>query len=569
MRRGVLHGVFNLLEAAGSAMSNIEKLVVLQYDEVKVHEKYEYDKKNDEIVGPHRYLQVVNARSLCGKWKQPIFADFDQKITKDILNTLCVKLHEAGFRVVACVSDCGPTNTGLWTILGVSWQKPWIKHPCIDRKIFFFADAPHMLKLVRNWLLDSGFLLKNGEKVTKEPLLKLIANQKEVSSIHKLTRQHVDCQGPSRQRVSLAAQLLSHTTSTALFTYGEEDLEFKHLAEFIAVINNWFDIMNSYIPSAPIPTKCGYGRSDIKKSQDDCLDKAFDTVLNMRCTNKSRLQIFQKGILLSIKALQQLFVDLQSDFNLCYILTHKVNQDALENLFSQIRTRGGLNDHPSPLDALHRLRMIILGKTSMLQTSANTVDQVEHEEYIVGKVLKRAGVQQAINVAEISNADATSSDSSTNEHNITIQQNSTIESDGLEYLAGWIAKKLKATHPQLGSYTYKNLRNMPTWVSHLSYGGLIQPSEEFMAQIQQLEKLFSKYIKKGFKNVTGINKLIVAKISKECDVDDIIIRAFVRQRIFIKINFLNIQYKNKKIEYHGKRKRDDRQASNKLKRLTM
>lgn len=85
-----------------------------------------------------------------------------------------------------------------------------------------------------------------------------------------------------------------------------------------------------------------------------------------------------------------------------------------------------------------------------------------------------------------------------------------------------------------------------------------------MMQIQQFEQLFSKYMEKDFKNITGINKLIVTKICRKCDFDEIIIKTFVRQRIFIKINFLNMQYKQRKIDY-GKRKRDDRIASNKLK----
>lgn len=33
-----------------------------------------------------------------------------------------------------------------------------------------FADAPHLLKLIRNWLLDTGFALKQGV-ITKQPLV--------------------------------------------------------------------------------------------------------------------------------------------------------------------------------------------------------------------------------------------------------------------------------------------------------------------------------------------------------------------------------------------------------------
>jgi uncharacterized protein YpbB len=58
---------------------------------------------------------------------------------------------------------------------------------------------------------------------------------------------------------------------------------------------------------------------------------------------------------------------------------------------------------------------------------------------------------------------------------------------------------------------------------------------------------------------------LLQKLSKKCTVDDVIIKTFVRQRIFIKINFLNVELQQQTINY-DKRKRTDRQASNKLKK---
>lgn len=247
--------------------------------------------------------------------------------------------------------------------------------------------------------------------------------------------------------------------------------------------------MNSYLPSASLPTKCGYGRSDIKAFQDGCLDKAFETVFHMRPINKPNIMLkFQDGILLAIKSLQQMFINLQTDFSLSYILTHKLNQDALENLFFQIRSRGRLNDHPTPLDSLNRLRVIILDKTDIVQNNTNTVERTSDEHYIVGQVLRRSGIEAAVPSPQTQESDGDSSSisswssdhlavSSGNTHNKTVH----VEADGLEYLAGWTAKKLKSTHPQLGFYTYmeeenKNEhpyclpRNPPSWIRHLSFG---------------------------------------------------------------------------------------------------
>lgn len=57
-----------------------------------------------------------------------------------------------------------------------------------------------------------------------------------------------------------------------------------------------------------------------------------------------------------------ILLDNLKKYDVRYILTFRLNQDLLENLFSQLRGKGGLNDKPPPLDALYKLRLIILGK---------------------------------------------------------------------------------------------------------------------------------------------------------------------------------------------------------------
>lgn len=86
-----------------------------------------------------------------------------------------------------------------------------------------------------------------------------------------------------------------------------------------------------------------------------------ETISTMRAEGKNSLQVFQKGILMSIKSLKLLYNDMKDKYNIQYILTHKLNQDSLENFFFQIRSRGP-NEHPSALEAIKRMRMIILGK---------------------------------------------------------------------------------------------------------------------------------------------------------------------------------------------------------------
>lgn len=173
----------------------------------------------------------------------------------------------------------------------------------------------------------------------------------------------------------------------------------------------------------------------------------------MRCTNKSNLQLFQKALLMNINRTRKL-LNIVQEHGLTYLLTSKVNQDVLENLFSQLRTRGGLNDHPSPLNALYRLRMIILGKSpGFVSTSSNTNDN-NQEEFMMAKTFKQINFQiiDNENNGDIKTGSDTDTDNDTSIENESEHLNEMTQ-DAVEYLAGWIAKKFKIKFPEIGCTT--------------------------------------------------------------------------------------------------------------------
>lgn len=167
MHVGVLKDVIKLMRIAAGAMPNRDRVTVLSFDEMSVEETVEYDSKYDRVVGPHKNLQVMMARGLFSNWKQPVYAAFDTKVTVAELNNVIIELFEAGYKVVGCVSDCGGGNQGLWKECGIDVvanpHKTFIEHPILKTKIYFFPDAPHLLKLIRNWLLDEGFLVEGND----------------------------------------------------------------------------------------------------------------------------------------------------------------------------------------------------------------------------------------------------------------------------------------------------------------------------------------------------------------------------------------------------------------------
>jgi len=547
---GLLTDVIAFMKIAALGKKVYEKVAVLMFDEVKVKGVYEYNQMTDEVVGPHSQMQVVMIRGLFSNWKQPIFIDFDTQMTSATLTNIISNVEENGYDVRAIVCDMGGGNQGLWKELGISIKRPWFSLGGQKKRIHAFADTPHLLKLTRNWLLDKGFDLGGGEIVNADPLKALIAQDNgELKVCHKLSALHVECEGARRQNVRLAAELLSHTTATALKTFKpgfDADLATR-TGEFIEVVNKWFDIMNSYIPNLGTDVgKCGYGLR--KEDQDRALNEMYNLMESMRCIKKRALQVFQKGIMIGIKSIKGLFEDVQAIYKSRYILTHRVNQDALENLFSQLRTRGGLNDHPTALNALYRLRTVILGKNpGIVQVNANTESQTP-DEYLLSSLFKKTGVNIMDSIMECELIDDGEEYRIFDEVNAPIpndgeQQSSQMEDDGLLYVAGWLAKKFKKTH-NLGDYTYKlkidHSYTNTTWIQQLSYGGLIQPNENFMGLINQWNSMFLNHHGSLLMKGTGLMQTLSNKIHALFPtVDKKIIIAFVRIRTFIRMKTLN------------------------------
>lgn len=232
-------------------------------------------------------------RGLFGDWKQPIYASFDVSMTKALLLEAVNKAYEAGFEVVAAVSDCGGGNTGIWSDVNLEEKKTYIFHPQTQRKLYLFADAPHVLKLTRNWLIDTGFLLSDGTIIKHDPLWNLVARgAAEISDTFFLKEEYLTCQRSQRQNVAWAAKLLSRKCAVGL-QRRVGTAEAKRLADFILIVNNWWDVMNSRCPKETQVLKRPYGLC--RREQDEALDKIVELMKTALPTNKSTMQVHFKN----------------------------------------------------------------------------------------------------------------------------------------------------------------------------------------------------------------------------------------------------------------------------------
>lgn len=230
-------------------------------------------------------------------------------------------------------------------------------------------------------------------------------------------------------------------------------------------------------------------------------------------------------------ALPLLFQDLQRKFQLSYVLTYRLNQDALEHFFGVIRAKGGLHDHPDALEFKYRMRDYIIGKNmGDLPVNANVVEdstpdmQGLSEELLTSSLQKIKESNIALPTQDIFHSSGFSE----------------LKYDSLEHLAGFICKTLNVEpclHFDTPSTSY-------TWTDHLSEGGLIKASDAFMIQISKLEKIFSDFngdyinLDKAY-----ISKLIEQSTNVNCSYK--VKELFFRSRMFFKIKKLNSNLHNK------------------------
>ena len=113
------------------------------------------------------------------------------------------------------------------------------------RFIYFFADAPHLVKTVRNCLfLTNGFFEQCFFFLLWSHITRLYYEDLEsaLKLVNKLTSDHINLTSYSVMRFNLAAQVLSENVGNVLNNFGPE--EAKGTGQFCIMIDKSFDCLN-------------------------------------------------------------------------------------------------------------------------------------------------------------------------------------------------------------------------------------------------------------------------------------------------------------------------------------
>lgn len=145
----------------------------------------------------------------------------------------------------------------------------------------------------------------------------------------------------------LAMQLFSHRVATAMQTCIMTGQLKSHTApqtvKMIKNLNDLLDCLNSSSMFSSNPSKCAL--SDKCPQQLVLLEKAkswFQTLKILSQNSKHTRPVCFDGMEWTINAMIMLFEE-QKMNGYSYLLTRRINSDAIENMFSVFRQRGGYN----------------------------------------------------------------------------------------------------------------------------------------------------------------------------------------------------------------------------------
>ena len=444
------------------------------------------------------------------------------------INELCEK-NNAKVRGIVC--ELG--NGKLLKELQVYAEKTHFFLNPFDncRKVYIFPDVPHCLKNLRNHCLDQNLCIKQSEKkivtLTKQHFQELlISDNDDFKLCPKLSVIHLECKGNDRQRVKYAVQLFSDTVSKALtFKFGKS---YSEQAEVISTIDAWFDVMDSRTKFHWKNNKCALGVHE--NEQINVLNKMLDLVNKMYFGKDSlKKKPFQTGIIVSIKATLDLYEELKTE-GFSFLLTSRLNQDSLENVFSQLRALGGNNTHPSSVQTINRIRTLCLSKNVNEIVSNSSVEMSNEDTFLSVDLLDELHLDIHPDMLE---PDAYVDDEL---HELELNSN-----EPRNYVAGYICNKLNLVQ--------SNKTEENSWISIKGEGRLKVPSSELLEIIGKCDDIFDDFHGKGLRvGKNPLEKLNALILKKHPNFPPKIVILFCKVKFFSRIRYLNIDINVNKLK---------------------
>ena len=358
---GIDDSVFDQIGKEIAKFNSFQRDIALLFDETAIHPKSEIDANLHAPLGQttlpasesfaNKALAVM-IRGISSRYKRILAYHFTSSATsvqdlKDFLFACIENLERIGLKVRIVISDMGGLNQALWKKLGLAFSKDSVKasisNPFAqERKIFFCADIPHLLKNLANALRTSDFVAPNGRYISFDSITTLFELQKHhlYQLAEKISPTHLNPNTFQKMKVGVAAQTLSNSVASALFVLAKEFSNIPdsdiilNTANFITLADKWFSVLNSRTPALAF----SFTHPDILAAQLSLVSRFSSIVSRAVFLSRPSHKPVQNGIAFAMDAIIGLVNDLKDD-GYYYFIPGRISQDALESFFSVLRAR--------------------------------------------------------------------------------------------------------------------------------------------------------------------------------------------------------------------------------------
>ena len=275
-------------------------------------------------------------------------------------------LHGAGFRVRGIVSDNHSVNVSAFGILkkkiapNKSSDDLYVYHPSNpSKKIYLFYDSVHLVKNIRNNLLnakrfifpafnfdgfDESISITSGEiswGLFHSVYDKDICLQANLRKAPMLTYETLH-PGNKKQNVQLALNIFYDTTIAGLTSYFPQRAD---AIEFSKVINTWWIISNSKMKYNK-RNKMGHAAvlGDKKPDFFRALADWFESWQNIQASGCEKFTLTKQtcsALIITLRATAALIEDLLDEEGFDHVLVARFQSDPLERRFSMYRQMSG------------------------------------------------------------------------------------------------------------------------------------------------------------------------------------------------------------------------------------
>lgn len=427
--------------------------------------------------------------------------------------------------------------------------------------MFYFFDAPHLLKCLRNNLIKYDIIF-NGQTASWtdiENFYKIDSTQ-EIRCAPKLQYGHIYPNNWQKMNVFYAAQIFSHTLSAAMCTHVNLNALPKSAMGTVKLLkktDTLFDVLNS--SSFGPKTKEFKRPFDGTKKQIKFLKEML--LLLEKLTFKIRLPTGKdnskkikciKCFKITINATIQMFDELKS-VGLKFLATRRVNQDSLENFFGTIRQQGGNCRDPTPIQFTRAFKKLVAldffayAKGANCQKDDNSTLELfsEWKNLSPDRYSLFSNQSKPLKISNEINMQGSFQD---------YRLLNLPEKNALTYVAGYLKTKLMQNHTCniCDSDDSNQMKNSPElkFISKKAYDKnsvkLVYPSQLFLCYIKDLEKNFELLYEK-YGATEGVGWKIYSFLIKieykfqTCDhfPHDFLLKLFIRLRIYYSIKFEN------------------------------